>query len=90
MGNLLIANCCPGLIRSALRQGAGCVVNCRSAQGIAAEIPQDLHGQIRGIGAESPVFLPPGIAQQFPEAKKCAKTTNMTEKKVNAGALVSY
>jgi hypothetical protein len=24
------------------------------AQGIAAEIPQDLHGQIRGIGAESP------------------------------------
>jgi hypothetical protein len=27
------------------------------AQGIAAESPQDLHGQIRGLGAESPVFL---------------------------------
>jgi hypothetical protein len=26
------------------------------APGIAAEIPQDLHGQIRGIAAESPVF----------------------------------
>jgi hypothetical protein len=25
-------------------------------QGIEAEIPQDLHGQIRGIAAESPVF----------------------------------
>jgi hypothetical protein len=25
-------------------------------QGIEAEIPQDLHEQIRGIGAESPVF----------------------------------
>jgi hypothetical protein len=28
-----------------------------AAQGIAAESPQDLHGQIRGLGAESPVFL---------------------------------
>jgi hypothetical protein len=28
----------------------------RGAQGIAAEIPQDLHMQIRGIGAKSPVF----------------------------------
>jgi hypothetical protein len=28
------------------------------AQGIAAESPQDLHKQIRGLGAESPVFLP--------------------------------
>jgi hypothetical protein len=27
------------------------------AQGIAAESPQDLHRQIRGLGAESPVFL---------------------------------
>jgi hypothetical protein len=25
--------------------------------GIAAESPQDLHWQIRGLGAESPVFL---------------------------------
>ncbi|MDR1315887.1 MAG: hypothetical protein LBK13_03340 [Spirochaetales bacterium] len=28
------------------------------ARGIAAESPQDLRGQIRGLGAESPVFLP--------------------------------
>jgi hypothetical protein len=28
-----------------------------AAQGIAAESPQDLHWQIRGLGAESPVFL---------------------------------
>jgi hypothetical protein len=27
------------------------------AQGIEAESPQDLHWQIRGLGAESPVFL---------------------------------
>jgi hypothetical protein len=26
--------------------------------GIVAESPQDLHGQIRGLAAESPVFLP--------------------------------
>jgi hypothetical protein len=26
------------------------------ARGIAAESPQDLHWQIRGLGAESPVF----------------------------------
>jgi hypothetical protein len=26
------------------------------AQGIAAESPQDLHKQIRGLAAESPVF----------------------------------
>jgi hypothetical protein len=35
----------------------GCLTQeARGAQGIAAEIPQDLHRQIRGIGAESPVF----------------------------------
>jgi hypothetical protein len=39
------------------------------AQGIAAETPQDLHGQIRGVGAESPVFC---------LGKKCA---NILEKK---------
>jgi hypothetical protein len=26
------------------------------AQGIVAESPQELHGQFRGLGAESPVF----------------------------------
>jgi hypothetical protein len=28
------------------------------AQRIAVESPQDLHKQIRGLGTESPVFLP--------------------------------
>jgi hypothetical protein len=31
------------------------------AQGIAAESPQDLHRQIRGLEAESPVFCGQGI-----------------------------
>jgi hypothetical protein len=35
-------------------------------KGIAAEIPQDLHKQIRGIEAESPVFC--GVSR-----KKCAQ-----------------
>jgi hypothetical protein len=39
----------------------------RGAQGIAAESPQDLRRQIRGLGAESPVFLPAH------RAKKCAQ-----------------
>jgi hypothetical protein len=30
---------------------------CLPAQGIAAESPQELHEQFRGLGAESPVFL---------------------------------
>jgi hypothetical protein len=46
----------------------GLVANLRSqirrcpkaAQGIVAEIPQKSHGRFRGIGAESPVFLPAG------------------------------
>jgi hypothetical protein len=30
----------------------------RGAQGIAAESPQEAHQRFRGLGAESPVFLP--------------------------------
>jgi hypothetical protein len=30
-------------------------------QGIGVESPQDLHGQIRGLGADSPVFYGQGI-----------------------------
>jgi hypothetical protein len=37
------------------------ILKTLGAQGIVAEIPQDLHKQIRGIGAESPVFFGQGI-----------------------------
>jgi hypothetical protein len=36
-----------------------------AAQGIVAEIPQDLHKQIRGIEAESPVFLPSFVGKKM-------------------------
>jgi hypothetical protein len=38
-----------------LWQFQGLILICH-AQGIAAESPQDLHWQIRGLGAESPAF----------------------------------
>jgi hypothetical protein len=40
------------------------------AQGIEVESPQALHRQSRGLGAESPVFLSQGIAEQSLEIKK--------------------
>jgi DNA-3-methyladenine glycosylase I len=49
---------------------------------IAAEIPQGLHGQIRGIGAESPVFLRPC-------RKKMCQSDQYGRKKVNADALAA-
>jgi hypothetical protein len=41
-------------------QNREAILRCRcAAQGIVAESPQDLHWQIRGLEAESPVFGPP-------------------------------
>jgi hypothetical protein len=45
----------PGYARG-FHEFAFCKFARFAAQGIAAEIPQDLHKQIRGIEAESPVF----------------------------------
>jgi hypothetical protein len=42
------------------------------AQGIAAESPQDLRWQIRGLGAESPVFHASGICRANPGSMKNA------------------
>jgi hypothetical protein len=47
-----------------LWQFPGLVLSCR-AQGIVAESPQDLHWQIRGLGAESPVFCEAKNALKF-------------------------
>jgi hypothetical protein len=38
------------------REFAFCTFARCAAQGIVAESPQELHGQFRGLGAESPVF----------------------------------
>jgi hypothetical protein len=43
------------------REIAFCKFARCAAQGIAAESPQDLRWQIRGLGAESPVFCGLGI-----------------------------
>jgi hypothetical protein len=37
------------------------------AQGIEVESPQDLHEQIRGLGTDSPVFLPGRGQKNAPE-----------------------
>jgi hypothetical protein len=48
--------CCSPM-RLGWSQNREAILRCRcAAQGIAAKIPQDLHKQIRGIEAESPVF----------------------------------
>jgi hypothetical protein len=55
-----------------------------AAQGIEAEIPQDLHGQIRGIGAvergerSTPRFYyPEGFAAQIPLGKKMRPNSSL-------------
>jgi hypothetical protein len=51
-------------MRPGWSQNRFAILRCRcAAQGIAAESPQDLHWQIRGLAAESPVLLP-GCGQQ--------------------------
>jgi hypothetical protein len=50
-----VCSCCSWLNCISMR------LSCRAPgprKGIEAETPQDLHGQIRGVGAESPVFWP--------------------------------
>jgi hypothetical protein len=52
------------------REFAFCKFARCAAQGIAAESPQDLHWQIRGLAAESPVFLP-GCGQKNAQRDGC-------------------
>jgi hypothetical protein len=58
MRNLLLQIAHNWLVAKSLRDFAGLVlrfyVSRWAAPGIVAESPQDLHEQIRGIGAESP------------------------------------
>jgi hypothetical protein len=51
----------------AVKKICGLRIMADSARGIVAESPQDLHGQIRGLGAESPVFLPGRGQKNAPE-----------------------
>jgi hypothetical protein len=53
-------------------------------QGIVAESPQDLHWQIRGLGAESPVFLP------VHRAKKGAQRHLWPETFFFRGTVINY
>jgi hypothetical protein len=65
--------------RNCQRQFRWLVLGCY-AQGIEAESPQDLHKQIRGLGAESPVFC--GVSR-----KKCARRRSLSDRKfIVAGA----
>jgi hypothetical protein len=43
--------------KSAILKAFSKTGKARGAPGIGAESPQDLHGQIRGLEAESPVFF---------------------------------
>jgi hypothetical protein len=69
MRNFAQQNCAAALLASEFAEHKFAVRLLR-AQGIAAESPQDLHWQIRGLGAESPVFCGRGIcAANSPTAK---------------------
>jgi hypothetical protein len=66
-------------LRNCQRQFRRLVLSCH-AQGIVAESPQDLHKQIRGLAAESPVFC--GVSR-----KKCARRRSLSDRKfIVAGA----